>query len=105
MSVKEKQESMDRFQKDNDCRVMIANRKAGGIGVNLTAASYSIVYSRNFSLSDELQSEARNFRSGSEIHEKITKIDLAAKDTIDIRVLESLSNKEFTSEQIIGWFK
>ena len=90
---KEKGEQVDLFQNDPECRVIIANRGAGGVGVNLTAASYSIVYSRNFRLDEELQSEARNHRGGSEIHEQIVKIDLVAADTIEMGVLESLSNK------------
>ena len=102
---KQKQDSMDDFNESPQVKVMIANRRAGGIGVNLVAASYSIVYSRNFSLNDELQSEARNYRKGSEIHDKITKINLVCPDTIDERVLEALSNKEEMSNKIIGWIK
>jgi SNF2 family DNA or RNA helicase len=101
----QKQESMDTFNNDPKMKVMIANRRAGGIGVNLIAASYSIIYSRNFSLGEELQSEARNYRGGSEIHESVTKIDLVAPDTIDARVVESLGKKEKTSEAILGWFE
>jgi SNF2 family DNA or RNA helicase len=104
MSAAKKQEAMDEFNNDSKCKVMIANRRAGGIGVNLVSASYSIVYSRNFSLNEELQSEARNYRKGCEIHDKITKIDLVAKDSIDARVMEALAGKEKTSDQIIGWY-
>lgn len=88
-----KQESIDKFQNDPNCRAMIANPKAGGVGVNLTAASYMVYYSRGFSLEDDLQSEARNYRGGSEIHESITRIDLVATDTIDEVILEALENK------------
>lgn len=100
-NLKEKQESMVRFNTDSSCQVIIANRRAGGIGVNLVAASYSIVYSRNFSLGEELQSEARNYRGGSQIHTSITKIDLAARGTVDELTLECLKNKEDLSKSII----
>lgn len=100
-NTKEKQYAMEKFNKEPDCRVIIANRRAGGIGVNLIAASYSIVYSRNFSLADELQSEARNYRGGSEIHEQIVKIDLCSNGTIDETVLEALRNKQKLSDRII----
>jgi len=92
--TKDKGGAVDTFQNDPECRVIIANRGAGGVGVNLTAASYSIVYSRNFSLAEELQSEARNHRGGSQIHDQIVKIDLFATDTIEETVLESLTNKQ-----------
>ena len=103
MNLKGKQDAMDKFNNDSTCRTIIANRKAGGIGINLVASSYSVVYSRNFSLGDELQSEARNHRGGSEIHEQITKINLCAKDTIDEVVLDALSGKQKLSDRIIDW--
>jgi len=104
-SVDEKNESIDNFNNDKDYRVIIANRKAGGIGVNLTSADYSIVYSRNFSLADELQSEARNYRGGSEVHEKITKIDLYVEDTIEEVALNALLNKEDVAQNILEKIK
>jgi non-specific serine/threonine protein kinase len=103
MSARRKQESITKFRKDHGTRVIIANRGAGGIGINLVEASYSIIYSRNFSLAEELQSEARNHRGGSEIHERITKIDLCARGTYDERTLEALENKQNISDAIIDW--
>ena len=100
-----KREAMDRFNNDENIRVIIANRRAGGIGINLIAADYSIVYSRNFSLEEELQSEARNYRGGSQIHKRIVKIDLCANDTIDERVVEALSKKQNISDTIIDFAK
>lgn len=104
-SALQKQEAIKAFQEDDETRAMVANRRAGGIGTNLTAASYSIVFSRNFSLGEEKQSEARNHRGGSEIHTSITKIDLVAPGTIDERVLEALQNKQQISDVIIDWSK
>lgn len=98
---REKGEAVERFQTDPKCRVIIANRASGGVGVNLTAASYSIVYSRNFSLAEELQSEARNHRGGSEIHDQIVKIDLCSIDTIEEGVLDSLMNKQEGAEAVL----
>lgn len=105
MTPEEKRDAMDRFNTDPNCTVMCANRRAGGIGVNLVAASHSIVFSRNFSLGDELQSEARNHRGGSQIHERITKIDLCARDTIDEQLLEALASKEDVSKRVIDFVK
>jgi len=96
-------EEMDRFRTDPKCRVMVANQQAGGAGINLVEASYSIYYSKNFSLEQDLQSEARNYRAGSEVHTKITRIDLVAKNTIDEQVNFALSQKANISELILGW--
>ena len=83
LSGRDKERNIREFSSDDETRIIIANRKAGGIGINLVAAKYSINYSRNFSLEDELQSEARNYRGGSEKFDSIIKVDFIAKDTID----------------------
>lgn len=100
-SAKEKQNAIEQFRSDDDTRVVIANRRAGGTGINLVEASYSIVYSRNFSLAEELQSKDRNYRGGSQIHKQIVKIDLCSKGTIDELCLEALSNKKNLADSII----
>lgn len=100
-SLADKQEAMDRLKSDDKCRVIIANRRAGGIGINLIEAAYSIVYSRNFSLGEEIQSEARNYRGGSQIHERVVKIDICCPDSIDELVIEALAGKQEVSDKII----
>jgi len=105
MSLPEKRDAMDAFNKDTDTRVIVCNRKAGGIGINLVAADYSIVYSRNFSLEEELQSRDRNYRGGSEIHEQITRINLVAADTVDERTTEALLAKKKVSDNILHYVK
>ena len=94
-------ESVDAFQKESNIKVMLANQQAGGVGINITSASYMIYFSRNFSLEADMQSEARNYRAGSQIHEKITRIDLVAEGTIDEIVLEALLRKENLSNRIL----
>jgi len=99
--VSDKQTEIDRFQNDESCRVMIASQAAGGTGVNLTAASYMIYYSRGYSLEHDLQSEARAYRGGSERHSSITRIDLIAENTIDVAVLNALAGKKDLSTDIL----
>jgi SNF2 family DNA or RNA helicase len=96
-----KQRSIDDFTSGLEVRVIIANRKAGGIGVNLVEAKYSINFSRDFSLESELQSEARNYRGGSEQHDSIIKIDLIAKGTVDEEVQQALEQKQTISDIIL----
>jgi len=103
ISPTEKQEEINKFKRDPKCRVMIANQSAGGVGINLIEATYAIYYSRNFSLEADLQSEARNYRGGSEIHDKITRINLVAKETIDELISESLAGKQQIGEKILSW--
>lgn len=95
--------NMDAFRSDPEVKVMIANQIAAGAGINLVEASYSIYFSKNFSLEADLQSESRNHRGGSEIHTKVTRIDLIAKGTIDELVTAALKNKQDVSEAILHW--
>jgi len=101
MTDKARQTSIDKFQEDHTHRVMIANQQAGGVGVNLTAASYALYYSRSFSLEADLQSEARNHRGGSQQHKSITRVDLVVKDTIDDVILGALARKENLANDIL----
>lgn len=103
--ITQKQKAMNDFNTQKDFRVLVGNRRAGGIGINLIAADYSVVYSRNFSLGEEEQSKARNYRRGSEIHEKIIKIDLIAKGTVDETLAEALKNKNDVAGIILRQFK
>jgi SNF2 family DNA or RNA helicase len=92
--VKDKQTELKKFEEDEDVRVMIASQKAGGTGVNMIAASVMIYYSKGYSLEDDMQSEARNYRGGSERHKNITRIDLVARKTVDEIVLSALRGKK-----------
>jgi SNF2 family DNA or RNA helicase len=96
-------DEMDRFRGDEKCRVMISNQSAGGSGINLVEASYSIYYSKGFSLEHDLQSEARNHRGGSEMHSKITRIDLVTPGTIDELINEALLKKQNVADIILNW--
>lgn len=95
--------NMRDFREDPGVSVMLANQAAGGVGVNLVEASYAIYYSKGFKLEDDLQSEARNYRGGSEMHTSVTRIDIVAPGTIDELITKALADKQQVSEQILGW--
>lgn len=98
ISEKRKFEAVDNFNQNPHVRVFLGHPGSGGIGINLISASYSVFYSRNFSLEQDLQAEARNYRGGSEIHSKITRIDLVSPDTLDEHILKCLEQKQAISE-------
>lgn len=97
----DRDENIAQFNNNPDVRVLIGHPGSGGIGVNLIASSTAIFYSRSFSLEHDIQAEGRNYRGGSEQHEKITRIDLVAKDTIDEVVLSALNSKTELSEKVL----
>lgn len=101
-SEHERNEGIKAFRNSRECRVCVANPKAGGVGLNLIEASYSIYYGRGYSLEDDLQSEARNYRGGSERHSKVTRIDLFAPGTIDEEIMEALHSKKSIADNILA---
>ena len=102
VAANDRQGNIDKFYQDDEVRVLIGNPQSGGIGVNLVPASYAIFYSRNFSLENDIQAEARCYRGGSEIHDKVTRIDLVATDSIDELVAKSLASKEEIGYKVLA---
>lgn len=97
----EKQNAIDEFNTNPEIGVILANRKAGGTGVNLTAAPYSINYDKTYSLIEELQAKDRNYRGGSEIHENIVNITITAKGTIDEGAGQAIRDKKSISDMVL----
>jgi len=101
--ISDKDAEVRRFQSDSACNVMVSNPNSGGIGISLTQASYSIFYSRGFSLEADIQAEARNYRGGSiDLHKKVTRIDLLVKNSIDELILFAIKQKLATSDDILN---
>jgi SNF2 family DNA or RNA helicase len=83
-------------QKFNDktsrLRFVVCNVLAAGTGIDLIGASYEIYYSNSFRKVERSQSEDRCHRPG--MQNKLTIIDIVAKNTIDEKVIHALkSNK------------
>lgn len=101
ISDKEKFANVAEFNTNEKCRVLFGNPASGGIGIDLVPASYSIFYSRDFSLGADIQAESRNYRGGSEIHEKVTRIDLVCENSIEEKIAEKLASKTEISESVL----
>lgn len=101
VSPEDRAENVAAFQA-GEVRCIIANPKVGGEGINLNAASYSIYYTKNFDLTDNIQAEARNHRGGSERHKSITRIDIVTPDTIDEQINKALAEKKSVMDFIMG---
>jgi SNF2 family DNA or RNA helicase len=90
----QKDENLDVFRNDEECKILIGNQQAMGVGVTVIESNVSVYYSRNFSLELDLQSQGRNYRGGSDIHEKVTRYDLNIKNSIDSEVSSALQDKQ-----------
>lgn len=90
----------DQAQMAEGIDVLGAQLQAGGVGVDLTRSHYIIDYSPGFSLSDYLQSGARQCRPGQKAS-KVYRLHLVAKGTIDEEVYAALSTKQDAVEAVI----
>ena len=64
MSQKDRQESVDKFQNDENVMVFIGNIKAAGTGITLTAGEAVVMNDLSFLPSDHSQAEDRAYRYG-----------------------------------------
>ena len=101
-SASEKQQALDNFCRGTS-NVLIANPAAGGAGINITEAKYAIYYTRNYSLEQFLQSEARNYRAGSTMHSSVTHYHLVATGTLDEVIADALLAKQSVADAVLRW--
>ena len=66
----------------------------------MTEAKNVIYYSNNFDLEKRLQSEDRAHRIGQT--NKVTYVDLVAKDTVDEKIVDALRNKLDLAQEVLG---
>ena len=64
LSQKDRQESVDKFQNDENVMVFIGNIKAAGTGITLTAGEAVVMNDLSFLPSDHSQAEDRAYRYG-----------------------------------------
>jgi SWI/SNF-related matrix-associated actin-dependent regulator 1 of chromatin subfamily A len=68
VSTKQRQFAVERFQKHADCRIFVGNIQAGGVGLNLTAASTVAFVELPWKPSDLTQAEDRCYARLGDIH-------------------------------------
>lgn len=88
---------------DDSIDILGAQLQAGGIGVNLTAARYCVMYSVGYQLADYLQALARVHRGGQD--RPVTYIHLIAEGTIDEQVHRALAQKKEVVDEILAYIK
>lgn len=101
-SIKVKDANVLAFTK-GEIPVCIAHPAAAGLGVELTEAQYSIYYGRSYSQEHLIQSTARNYRGGSEIHAHVTQYDLVVPDTMDDVIISCLDGKVKLAQALLDW--
>ncbi|XP_071512276.1 SWI/SNF-related matrix-associated actin-dependent regulator of chromatin subfamily A containing DEAD/H box 1 homolog isoform X1 [Panulirus ornatus] len=99
--VTERQELIDQFTEDEDIFVFLLSTKAGGLGINLTAANTVILHDIDFNPYNDKQAEDRCHRVGQTRTVKI--IRLISKDTIEEGMLQIAQDKLQLERDVTGF--
>lgn len=95
----QRQKSVDAFQSDDKTKVFIANIKAGGVGLNLTAASQVMFADMDWSPEIHRQAEDRAHRIGQE--GTVNVYYYICLGTIEEDIIEILNSKKHVMDQIL----
>ena len=87
-----RQDAVDRFQEEDDCRLLVGNIKAGGVGLNLTAASTGAFIELGMTPADHLQVEDRLHRIGQT--KKVHWYYLIAENTVEEDLCSMIQGKQ-----------
>jgi SNF2 family DNA or RNA helicase len=91
--MEEREKAVEDFQ-SKKVRVILLTVQSGGTGITLTTAPYLVMLQRSWSLIDNLQTEDRVHRIGSEQHKQVTIIDVMTEGTLEVaRQIERLQEK------------
>lgn len=89
--TKDRQARVERFQNDPDCKLFLISLRAGGLGLNLTAAEYVFLLDPWWNPAVEAQAIDRAHRIGQK--QKVFAYRLIARDTIEEKVLDLQAQK------------
>ena len=98
--TRERSREIKRFQEDPDVKVFLLRLKAGGVGINLTAADYVLLFDPWWNPAAEQQAIDRAHRMGQK--RSVTAYKLIVKDSIEEKILELQNQKKALADEIIS---
>ena len=99
-ATRDRQARVERFQTDPSCRIFLISLKAGGVGLNLTAAEYVFILDPWWNPAVEAQAVDRTHRIGQQ--RPVFAYRLIARDTVEEKILELQTSKRDLAAEIIG---
>ncbi|MFP4350479.1 MAG: DEAD/DEAH box helicase [Desulfococcaceae bacterium] len=99
-ATRDRQELVNRFQKDPDCKAFLMTLKTGGYGINLTAADYIFIYDPWWNQASENQAVDRTHRIGQD--KTVFSYKLIARGSIEEKILELQKIKSKLFEDLIS---
>lgn len=98
-SIPQRKMAVERFQTDSNLRVFLISLKAGGTGLNLTAAEYVYLLDPWWNPAVENQAIDRIYRIGQD--KKVFAYRLVCKNTVEEKILELQAKKRKIAADII----
>ncbi len=97
--ISDRKTAVERFQKNENCRIFIGNVKAAGVGITLTAASTVLFVEFPWAPGDLIQAEDRLHRIGQQ--DSVNVYHLVARDTIESKLVNILQSKQGTISKVL----
>lgn len=98
-TVAERERAIQRFQNDDNCRVFLISLKAGGVGLNLTAADYVYIVDPWWNPAVEQQAIDRTHRIGQT--KNIFAYRMICTDTVEDKILKLQERKRNLAREVI----
>lgn len=99
-STKDRQEQVEHFQNEESTRVFLISLKAGGVGLNLTAADYVFLLDPWFNPAVEQQAIDRTHRIGQTKNVFIYRF--ITRDTVEEKILKLQERKKQLADELIS---
>ncbi|XP_040906589.1 lymphoid-specific helicase [Toxotes jaculatrix] len=99
MSYADRDENMTKFSKDPEVFLFLLSTRAGGLGINLTAADTVIIFDSDWNPQADLQAQDRCHRIGQT--KPVLVYRLVTANTIDQKILERASAKRKLEQMVI----
>jgi SNF2 family DNA or RNA helicase len=99
-NVKKRKEFVEQFQREDGPPFFVLSLKAGGTGLNLTAASHVIHFDRWWNPAIENQATDRAFRIGQKKNVLVHKF--ICRGTVEERIDEMIARKTQVADEAIG---
>ena len=99
-STRKRQALVDKFQNDDSFKAFLISTKAGGLGLNLTAANKVIIFDVNWNPSYDEQAQDRAFRIGQQRDVEV--IRLVSQGTVEELMYARQLYKVHLKQQALG---
>lgn len=98
----ERQKAIDRFETEKDSFIFLLSTRAGGVGINLTAADICIIFDSDWNPQNDVQAQARCHRIGQTKDVMIYR--LVTSRTFEQEMFDRASKKLGLEQAVLGTF-